>query len=115
MLFEARAAGDVRRVLALLDPDIEAQAMADGDAVRGIAEVRRMFGRESATGARVEVDAHRIEQVSEDEVHVHGRIRVIDRGSLADSPGAWCFTVKHGRLMAIAPLVAESPALRHVA
>jgi len=115
MLFEARAAGDVRRVLALLDPDIEAQTMADGDPVRGIAEVRRMFGRESAGGARVEVDAHRIEQVGEDVVHVHGRVRVIERGSLSDSPGAWCFTVRHERLLAIAPLPAESAVLRHVA
>jgi ketosteroid isomerase-like protein len=115
LLFEARAAGDQRGVLALLDPEIEAQAETRGASVKGVAAVRRMFGRESADGARVEVDAHRIEAHGEDAVLVFGRVRVISGGSLSDSPGAWRFTVRAGRVKTIAPVIAGPAALRQVA
>lgn len=101
MLFEARAAGDMRRVRALVDPDVP--------------EVRRLFGFARAEGPRVEVDAHRVEVLCDERVAVHGRIRVIDGGSLSDSPAAWTFTVRHGRVTAITPLAPARPALRRVA
>jgi ketosteroid isomerase-like protein len=114
-VFECRAAGDIRSLLALLDPDIRVQATADGAVVEGLPGVRALFGRESAAGPRVEVEAHRIESDGEDGVLVHGRIRVIGKGALSDSPGAWRFTVRGGRVSGIAPLGAEPPALRRVA
>ena len=95
-LFEARAAGDVRRVRALLDPDVA-------------------FVRRSTEGMRVEVDAHRIVGEDPEHVLVYGRIRVIERGSLTDSPAAWRLTVRAGRVVDIAPLRSAAPQLRSVA
>ena len=96
LVFEARAAGDVRRVLALMDPD-----------------VRGSFGERD--GRRVEVDAHRIQADDAEHVSVHGRIRVIDGGSLTDSPAAWRFTVRAGRVVEITPLDGVRRPLRRVA
>lgn len=101
-IFEARATGDVRRVMALLDPDVVAEPAAD------------LFAQETATGRRLEAEAHRVEEVAAGVVHVHGRLRVITPGSLADSPAAWRFEVRRGRVSHIAPLPAEVR-LRHVA
>ena len=95
-MFEARAAGDVRRVRALLDPDVT-------------------FASRSTEGTRVEVDAHRIVAEDAEHVLVYGRIRVIERGSLTDSPAAWRFTVRGGRVVDIAPLRSAASRLRHVA
>ena len=115
LLFESRAAGDARRVLALLDPDVQVQTFPDGEIVDGVAAVRRTFGRGPATGPRIEVEAHRIEPEGGDVVRVYGRVRVIEHGTLSDSPGAWRFLVRGGRVVAIAPLEAPSAALLRVA
>ena len=96
LLFEARAAGDVRRVRKLMDPDVS-------------------FARGMGEGTRVEVEAHRIESDGPDQVRVTGRIRVIADGSLTDSPASWRLTVHGGRVVEIAPLRAPAPGLRHVA
>ena len=101
LLFEARAAGDVRRVHALLDP-----------------EVRARFGylvRESIDGMRVELDAHRIEREGADSVLVAGRVRIIDGGSLTDSPVTWRFVVRHGRVVDVLRVQSPPGRLRRVA
>jgi ketosteroid isomerase-like protein len=114
LIFEARAQGDDRRVAALMDPDIEVQALPGGVVLHGVAEVRDAFLRGTAGTRRVEVEAHGIESVGDGVVHVRGRVRIIDGQSLADSPAAWLMTVRRGRVAGIAPLAAE-PRLRHVA
>ena len=116
LIFEARAAGDVRRVLALMDPDVRAaMGPTDDHVVEGVAAVRRYLARESAEGPRVEVDAHRIEPESDERVRVDGRIRVIDGGRITDSPAAWRFTVRGGRVVEIVPLDPAVHRLRRVA
>jgi ketosteroid isomerase-like protein len=96
LLFESKASGDVRRVLQLIEPDVWATIGPRGE-------------------ARIEVDAHRLEEDGDEDVLVHGRIRVIDRGSLTDSPAAWRFTVRGGRVMAIVPLTARGRVVRRAA
>jgi ketosteroid isomerase-like protein len=96
LMFEARAAGDGRRVRALMDPDVS-------------------FARGSREGVRIEVDAHRVVAEDDERVRVHGRIRVIEEGGLTDSPAAWRFTVRAGRIVAVTPLSPAAPRLRHVA
>ena len=96
LMFEARAAGDVRRVRALMDPNVS-------------------FARGSTEGMRVEVDAHRIVAEDDEQVRVHGRIRIIEPSGLSDSPAAWRFTVRGGRIVAITPLSPAAPRLRRVA
>ena len=95
-MFEARAAGDVRRVRALLDPDVR-------------------FASRSTEGTRIEVDVHRLVPEDDEHVVVHGRIRVFEHGTLTDSPAAWRFTVRGGRVVDIAPLGGAAPRLRDVA
>ena len=95
-IFEARAAGDVRRVRALMDPEVT-------------------FARGSTEDARVDVAAHRIEREGPERVLVYGRMRVISGGSITDSPAAWVFTVRGGRVVDIAPLDTGPSALRRVA
>jgi hypothetical protein len=52
----------------------------------------------------VELDAHRIVTEDAEHVRVDGRIRVFDGGSLSDSPAAWRFTVRNGRVVGLEPL-----------
>ena len=116
LIFEARAAGDVRRVVSLMDPNVRA-AMGPSERLvtHGADAVQRYLARESAAGIRVEVDAHLIEPEGDETVRVHGRIRVIERGSITDSPAAWRFTVRGGRVVEITPLAAATRRLRDVA
>ena len=113
-LFDARATGDVRRVMALMDPDVVAQAIAGGGVVQGSPALRAALADEGDGGRRVELDAHRFEAQPDGSVHVFGRIRVIEGGRLTDSPGAWRFVVRRGRVASIAPL-AVGERLRRVA
>ena len=96
LMLEAQANGNVRRVLKLVDPEVWATIGPGG-------------------AARVEVDAHRLEAEGEESVRVDGRIRVIDGGSLTDSPGAWRFTVGGGRVLAIATLGSRRAGVRPAA
>jgi len=107
-LFEARRLGDVRSALALMHDDISALSVADGREYHGVEEVRAAFLEPGADGRRVEVDAHRL-HAHGDDVVVHGRIRVVERGSLVDSPAAWRFPVREGRVSRIEPAPAERP------
>ena len=96
LMFEARAAGDVRGVMTLMDPEVS-------------------FAREAPEGARIEVEAHRIEDDGPDHVRVQGRIRLITAGALTDSPSDWRLTVEGGRVVDIATVGAATRRLRHVA
>ena len=113
LLLEARGAGDVTRVVTLLAPDAELQASPEARVLRGAHAVRSHLYGELAAGVRVEIEPHRIE-VSGDRVHVVGRRRVFERGSLSDSPAAWTFTVRAGRVVRMEPLAASAE-LRRVA
>lgn len=116
-IFEARAAGDVRRTLALLDPEVEVQVLSGAAPLRGVGAVQRVVAREATSRRRVEVEAQRVVALGEGEVLVHGRVRVFDGGSLADSPAAWRVTVRRGRIVAIEPHEpgVQAPGLRRVA
>ena len=83
LLFEARRAGDTRRVDALLHPD-----------------ARHAF----SPGSRLEVHAHRIERDG-DAVVVHGRVREVTDGAITDSPAAWRFEVRDGIVQTVTPLL----------
>jgi ketosteroid isomerase-like protein len=104
LMFEARNAGDIRRVCALLHPDIEAVSAVDGT-LRGIDAVREYLASQHVNGHRTEVMAYRIEAQG-DEVIAHGRVRIVDGGALADSPAAWRFVVRDGVVMSISPVAA---------
>src|SRR5688500_3691646 len=53
LIFEARASGDVRRVLALMDPEVRAAMGPTEDVVmEGVAAVRAYLARETAEGVR---------------------------------------------------------------
>jgi ketosteroid isomerase-like protein len=103
LVFEARNAGDLRRVVSLLDPDIEADTIVGGT-LRGIEAVREFLAAQD-NGRRTEVMAHRIE-ADGDGVIAYGRVRIVDGGALADSPAAWRFVVRDGRVLSITPLAA---------
>jgi len=106
LLLEGHAAGDRRRMAALLDPDVEATSVGGRGVHRGVDDVLAAFAP-SEIGRRAELDADRIVAVG-DEVSVVGRIRVRDRGTLTDSPAAWRFTVREGRVRRIVALEVAS-------
>ena len=97
-MLEARAAGDVDGTCLFLHPQIEA-VTSTGATLSGIEAVRAHIVR---TGARTEVHAHRIE-LRDDDVVVYGRLRLVDAGSLVDSPAAWRFAVVDGKVRTITP------------
>ena len=107
-MFDARANGDARRLDELMHPAIEAQALAGDEIACGVVAARRLLAGDAGRGRRVELDARRIEVQADGGVLVHGRVRVFERGSLADSPGAWRVEVDAGRVASITPLAAES-------
>ena len=112
LLFEARASGDVRRVLSLLHPEVEDEALTAHGVLHGRDEVRAELEAECAPGGvRVELAAHRVVADGE-RVLVLGRVRTIDHGRLADSPAAWALTVHDGLVATIASLAAEPLARR---
>jgi ketosteroid isomerase-like protein len=113
LLLEARGAGDVTRVMTLLAPDVELQPAPGSPVLRGSHAVRTHLHGELATGVRVEIEPHRVEMEG-DRVHVVGRRRVFERGALSDSPAAWTFTVRAGRVVRMEPLAATA-GLRRVA
>ena len=100
LLFEARVAGDHRRVYRLVHPEYVGTSPS-GRTVRGLDGVRAYLEAEER-GRRTEVMAHRIEACG-DEVVAYGRLRIVDGGSLADSPAAWRFRVRDGAVLAMAP------------
>ena len=102
LLLEAHAAGDARRMAALLDPDVEATSVGGRGVHRGVEDVLAVFAPAGA-GRRTELAADRIVAVGE-EVSVVGRVRVRDRGTLSDSPAAWRFSVHEGRVRRIVAL-----------
>lgn len=108
LLFEARAAGDDRQLVALMAPGITALTLGTGSVVKGVEGVRAFLRAESRPGARrTEVQAHRIVGQGDD-VLVYGRIRIFEGGALSDSPAAWRFTVRDGLIERIVPLTAHA-------
>jgi ketosteroid isomerase-like protein len=113
LVFEARAEGDLRRLLSLFAPDVEIEPIAGAPAIVGIQQAERYLDLERADGIRIELEAHRI-VTDGDRAHVYGRRRVFKRGSLSDSPASWTFTVRDGRIARVEPLAADR-ALQRVA
>ena len=87
LLFEARRAGDRRRVDALLHPD-----------------ARHAF----SPASRLEVHANRIEPDGDDVV-AYGRVREVTDGAISDSPAAWRFEVRDGIVRSVTPVVPSTP------
>ena len=108
LLLEARSAGDLVRIIILLDPAVSLQPMPGERALEGADAVQRHIQHQLAEGVRVEAEAHRI-TVEGDRVHVVGRRRVFEQGSLSDSPAQWTFTVRDGRVTHMRPMVVVEP------
>ena len=98
LMFEARTAGDYDVACAFLHPQIEATTTA-GSTLVGIDAVRTYLVQ---SAQRTEVHAHRIER-SGDGVIAYGRVRIVEGGSLVDSPAAWRFRLADGKVRSIAP------------
>ena len=98
LMFEARTAGDLEVACAFLHPQIEATTTA-GSTFVGIEAVRAYLAQ---SAHHTEVHAHRIEP-HEDGVIAYGRVRIVDGGSLVDSPAAWCFRLADGKVRSITP------------
>jgi ketosteroid isomerase-like protein len=113
-IFDARASGDVRRFMTLVDPDVEVQALPDSRVLRGSAEVADALAREASAPRRVEVEGHRFDALGDDVVLVTGRVRIITPQGFADSPAAWSFQVRCERVLRVTPARAARP-LRQVA
>jgi ketosteroid isomerase-like protein len=104
LIFEARNAGDIRRVCSLMHPDVEAVSAVNGT-LRGVDAIRSYLAGQEVNGHRTEVMAHRIEARG-DEVVAYGRVRIVDGGALTDSPAAWRFVVRDGVVVSVAPMAA---------
>jgi ketosteroid isomerase-like protein len=99
LMFEARAAGDVNGWCLFLHPEVEMTTVT-GQHLVGAEEVRAFLSREAR---RIETHAHRIVQ-SEHGATVYGRMRIVDHGSLVDSPAVWHFRLTEGLVRGITPL-----------
>ncbi len=108
-LFEARAAGQVHRIVALMHPDVVVTTFTEDRTLHGIKAVLEHLRAQTASH-REEVEAHRM-VADGDVVHVSGRVRVLDGARIADSPAAWRFVVRDGRVARIDPVHAASYAV----
>lgn len=108
LLFEAKAAGNLRSVCSLLDPDVDAVS-SRGEHYHGLDAIRAFL---TGHGRNVEVCAQKIEPEPDGSVLVRGRIRRHGPGTMADSPALWRMTVRQGR---VATIVALPAAVAHAA
>ncbi|HEX2086738.1 MAG TPA: nuclear transport factor 2 family protein [Solirubrobacteraceae bacterium] len=82
--------------------------------VRGAAAMREYVERLDRQGVRIEPALHTCEQLGDD-VLVGGRMRVVSRAALIDSPLFWLYRVRGGRVVRIESYVSRADALRAAA
>ncbi|HEX8086952.1 MAG TPA: hypothetical protein VF529_21900 [Solirubrobacteraceae bacterium] len=82
-----------------------------GEVVRGAHEIRAYLERLEHDGVRVEPSLHSYEQLSEHVVLVGGRMRVVSRAALSDSPLYWLCRMRDDRVVRIESYACRGDAL----
>jgi ketosteroid isomerase-like protein len=100
-LFAALAAGRHSDALALMHPEIEATALADGTRYHGIEAVSDYLDGLRRGKPRVEVALHRVARAGDDEMVAHGRIRIFSARGISDNPAAWRVELRDGLIARI--------------
>lgn len=93
-LFEAFRSGDESQLLALTHDGVEVQPLVF-EPTSGHRGVRAYLRRNLADSTTVEAHPHRFERLSDEDVLVTGRLRILGRG-LRDSPAYWVMTIRDG-------------------
>jgi ketosteroid isomerase-like protein len=101
-LFRLRREGRVEEVVELFAHSMDGVSLADGTRYRSRDEIRGYVQRELSGERRVEVTCTRLVEAG-DRVLVEGRMRLLTRSGLADSPAVWVFRVADGLITEVRP------------
>jgi ketosteroid isomerase-like protein len=103
-LWAAYATGGALATLEHVDDDCEwimSREFPEARGVRGAAEMREYLERLTRDGIRFEPSLHTCEQVGEHAVLVGGRMRIVSRAALSDSPLFWVYRTRDERVIRI--------------
>jgi ketosteroid isomerase-like protein len=117
-LWSAFATGGVLATLDHVDEDCEwipSSDFPDARPIQGPAEMRAYIERLTRDGVRFEPTLHTCEPVDDDTVLVGGRMRIVSRASLTDSPLFWVYRTRDERVVRIEAFGCRREALRAVA
>jgi ketosteroid isomerase-like protein len=113
-LWSAFRSGGVPAALAHVDEECEwipGPELPRARALRGAAEVRAYLERLADDGVRLEPSLHTCEEVGDGAVLVGGRMRVVSRASLSDSPLFWLYRLHGGRVVRVESYACRRDAL----
>lgn len=97
-----------------MDPECEwvpSAELAEGVPLRGADAMRGYLERLSGEGVRIEPALHTCEELAEDTVLVGGRMRIVSRASLSDSPLFWLYRIRGKRIVRIESYPSRGSAL----
>jgi ketosteroid isomerase-like protein len=101
-LFRLGREGRLDELVALFASDMEGAAFAGGTRSCSGDDVNDHIERHLRGNGRSEVTCSRIAEHG-DRVLVEGRLRVLTRRGLSDSPAVWVFRVREGRIAEVRP------------
>jgi ketosteroid isomerase-like protein len=111
-LFRLRHEGRIEEVVELFAHRVDSVSLADGTRYRSRDEIRGYVQRELSGERRVEVTCTRLVEAG-DRVLVEGRMRLLSRTGLADSPAVWVFRVSDGLITEVRPFTSLDAAHEH--
>ena len=90
---------------------IPSEDLPGAQPLHGTEAMRSYVERLSGDGVRIEPALHTCEALADDTVLVGGRLRVVSRASLSDSPLFWLYRVRDGRIVRIESYATRNGAL----
>jgi ketosteroid isomerase-like protein len=101
-LFRLSREGRLEELADLFDTDMDGMSLPGGERFRSREDVRGYLERQLSGERRAEVTCSRIVEHG-DQVLVEGRLRLLTRRGLSDSPAVWVFRVREGLIAEVRP------------
>ena len=98
-LFRLRSDGDIEETVGYFAEDAENRPFTTDRVLRGREEIRSFLEDTAASGTVLEPSTFRFEANDAGQVAVFGRLRVRGPEGIKDTPAAWIYTLKDGKVV----------------
>jgi len=98
-LFRLRSDGDIEETVGYFAEDAENRPFTTDRVLRGREEIREFLEDTAASGTVLEPSTFRFEANDAGQVAVFGRLRVRGPEGIKDTPAAWIYTLKDGKVV----------------